>query len=237
MPDKKHKKHIPPSAGQYSVNRKRKQRRLFLIIVIAAIILLTAGTWVYFYFRTFDKVSVITSLDLPNADEQTVIVPYNRGYMRCSSEGVTYFDKKGILWAENFEMAQPITACCGSYFAAADMKAKDVYLYDTGGLSNRITLGHSITDLEVSEQGVIAAATTEGDSNFIEVVDREGNELWFPMMLEYFNRSPYAIRRSLKDLDGLLKHLRHRQELELRICREIFAGKAKVLRSKTYELN
>ena len=70
-----------------------------------------------------------------------------------------------------------------------------------------------------------------------ERVDREGNELWFPMMLEYFNRSPYAIRRSLKDLDGLLKHLCHRQELELRICREIFAGKAKVLRSKTYELN
>ena len=70
-----------------------------------------------------------------------------------------------------------------------------------------------------------------------ERVDGEGNELWFPMMLEYFNRSLYAKTRSLKDLDGLLKHLYHRQELELRICREIFGDKAKVLQSKTYELN
>lgn len=177
MPDKKHKKHIPPSAGQYSVNRKRKKRKLAIILTIAAVVLLTAGAWVYFYFRTFDKISVITSLDLANPDEQTIIVPYNRGYMRCSCEGVTYFDKKGILWAESFEMTQPVTACCGTYFAAADMKAKDVYLYDTSGLCNRITMGHSIIDLEVSEQGVIAAATNESDSNFIEVVDRDGNEL------------------------------------------------------------
>ena len=177
MPDKKRRKHIPPSAGQYSINRKRKKRRLAIILSVAIVILLTAGAWVYFYFRTFHKVSVVTSLDLANADEQTIIVPYYRGYMRCSCEGVTYFDKKGILWAENFEMTQPITACCGSYFAVADMKAKDVYLYDTGGLSKRITMAHSITDLEVSEQGVIAAATSENDSNYIEVVDREGNEL------------------------------------------------------------
>ena len=177
MPDKKHKKHIPPSTGQYSVNRKRKKRRLAIILSIAVIVLLTAGSWVYFHFRTFDSISVITSLDLANPDEQTIIVPYNRGYMRCSCEGVTYFDKKGILWAESFEMTQPVTAVCGTYFAAADMKGKDVYLYDTSGLCRRITLGHSITDLEVSEQGVIAAATSESDSNFIEVVDRDGNEL------------------------------------------------------------
>ncbi|MBR6356759.1 MAG: hypothetical protein IKR99_01230, partial [Lachnospiraceae bacterium] len=177
MPEKKHRKHIPPSAGQYSINRKRRRKRLTIILTIVAVILLSAGAFAYFYFRTFDNFSVVTSLDLANADEQTIIVPYNRGFMRCSCEGVTYFDKKGILWAESFEMTQPVTASCGSYFAAADMKGKDVYLYDVSGLCNRVTLGHPITDLEVSEQGVIAAATSESDSNFIEVVDKDGNEL------------------------------------------------------------
>ena len=177
MPEKKHRKHIPPSAGQYSINRKRRRKRLTIILTIVAVILLGAGAFAYFYFRTFDNFSVVTSLDLANADEQTIIVPYNRGFMRCSCEGVTYFDKKGILWAESFEMTQPVTASCGSYFAAADMKGKDVYLYDVSGLCNRVTLGHPITDLEVSEQGVIAAATSESDSNFIEVVDKDGNEL------------------------------------------------------------
>ena len=120
---------------------------------------------------------MLSSLELANSDEQTTITPHNKGYMRCSCEGVTFFDKKGIIWAESFTMTQPVTASCGTYFAVADMKGKDVYLYDAGGLCGRITMGHVITDIEVSEQGVVAAATSDGDSNFIEVVDREGNEL------------------------------------------------------------
>ena len=75
MPEKKLKKHIPPSAGQYSINRKRRRRRLTIILSIVIIVLLAAGAFAYFHFRTFDKVSVVTSLDLANPDEQTVIVP------------------------------------------------------------------------------------------------------------------------------------------------------------------
>ena len=177
MPAKKRQKHLPAQTGQYSINRRRKKRRLLIGIIIAAVVILTAGAWAYFRFRTFDQVKVTSSLELANSDEQTTITSYNKGFMRCSCEGVTYFDKKGIIWAESFAMTQPITASCDTYFAVADMKGKDVYLYNSSGLCSRITMNHVITDIEVSEQGVVAAATSEGDSNFIEIVDRDGNEL------------------------------------------------------------
>ena len=65
--------------------------------------------------------------------------------------------------------------------------------------------------------------------------DDKGNEMWFPLMIGYFNESPYAVKNGLSGEDALFAHFKHRQELELRILEEVFAGKYAVLKSKEYE--
>ena len=69
-----------------------------------------------------------------------------------------------------------------------------------------------------------------------ERTDKDGNEIWFNMVMDYFISSPYAKKRSLKSPEDFLAHLQHRQTLELRICREIFGEKLTVIRSKAYSL-
>lgn len=69
-----------------------------------------------------------------------------------------------------------------------------------------------------------------------ERIDKEGNEIWFNMLMEYFINSPYAKKRFLKNYEDLLEYLRHRQTLELQICREIFDEKVTVIKSKAYNL-
>ena len=64
--------------------------------------------------------------------------------------------------------------------------------------------------------------------------DDKGNELWYPLMLGYFDNSPYAKEKGLHGHEALLNHFGHRQELELSICREIFEGKYTILKSKNY---
>ena len=66
--------------------------------------------------------------------------------------------------------------------------------------------------------------------------DEKGNELWFPLMLRFFDNSPYAKEKGVSGTGQLLEHFRHRQELELRICREVFPGRYTLLRSKDYSL-
>ena len=56
-------------------------------------------------------------------------------------------------------------------------------------------------------------------------------------MLEYFNKSPYALKRDLMGEDELISHFVHRQELELRICNELFPDRLVVLPSKDYREN
>jgi hypothetical protein len=64
--------------------------------------------------------------------------------------------------------------------------------------------------------------------------DDKGNEMWFPLMMGYFNNSPYAKENGISGTEALLDHFSHRQELELRISKEVFAGKYTLLKSKEW---
>ena len=64
--------------------------------------------------------------------------------------------------------------------------------------------------------------------------DDQGKELWFPLMMGYFNECPYAVSKGLSGEQALYDHFKHRQELELRILEEVFAGKYTLLTSKEY---
>ncbi len=81
---------------------------------------------------------------------------------------------------------------------------------------------------------------TDDIASNIDVIRKErsddnGNEMWFPLMLGYFDHSPYAKARGISGIDSLLEHFCHRQELELRICGEVFEGKVTLLKSKAYD--
>lgn len=62
--------------------------------------------------------------------------------------------------------------------------------------------------------------------------DDKGNEMWFPLMMAYFDNSPYAKEKGVSGTDALFAHFEHRQQLELRICKEVFDGKFEILKSK-----
>ncbi len=65
--------------------------------------------------------------------------------------------------------------------------------------------------------------------------DEQGNELWFPLMLGFFDESPYAKKNGLSGEEAMFLHFKHRQELELTICKEIFPDRYSVLKSKDYK--
>ncbi|MCF0143115.1 MAG: hypothetical protein HUJ75_07035, partial [Parasporobacterium sp.] len=117
------------------------------------------------------------SWKIPNTAENVKYFNFDEGWIKTSSEGVTYFDKSGIVWEEDFEMVEPMVDVQGTYAAVADKKQSDVYLYDKSGLVTKISVGHSIMDVEVSAYGVVAVSTNSGQSNYIEVLDKTGAEL------------------------------------------------------------
>lgn len=63
--------------------------------------------------------------------------------------------------------------------------------------------------------------------------DDNGNELWFPVMLEYLEHSPYGKAHSVSGLEGLLMHMEERRKLEHRILMEVFKENSVILRAKS----
>lgn len=92
--------------------------------------------------------------------------------------------------------------------------------------------------LEEKNYRIFYLKATDIESNIDQIrkerSDEQGNELWFPAMLGYFNNSPYAKANGLSGEAALIQHFHHRQRLEQSICEEVFKGRYTVLPSKDY---
>ena len=64
--------------------------------------------------------------------------------------------------------------------------------------------------------------------------DENGNEMWFPLMIGFFDNCPYSKAKGTSGEADLIRHFEHRQDLELRIMKEVFPDKCTILCSKGY---
>lgn len=62
-----------------------------------------------------------------------------------------------------------------------------------------------------------------------ERCDENGNEIWYQMMMQYLQDAPYGRAHGIYGFDDMLEHFRRRQELEMRIIKEILGECAVVL--------
>lgn len=69
-----------------------------------------------------------------------------------------------------------------------------------------------------------------------ERCDEEGNEVWYQLMLDYIIKSLYGKKHGYSGEKDLINHLKHRQELELSIIKEVLGEHALILPAKEYDL-
>ncbi len=186
---------------QIQSNAKKRRRRRRLIrggaaVLIAAVLFVLI--FMYLKYRSYDDYTLQNSVDLPSSSEDAVIECYGRGYVQCGTDGLTYFDDT-VIWTHEFTMSQPVMDICGDYIAVGDMKQSEVYLFDKSGLYGHVSTQYEILDVEVSESGVVALAASSGNSNYIELKDKDGNEL--VNIKSVFSSSGYLADITLSD-DG-----------------------------------
>jgi hypothetical protein len=70
-----------------------------------------------------------------------------------------------------------------------------------------------------------------------ERIDNQGNEMWYPLMLAYLIHSPYGKKHGYEGFSDLVKHFKHRQELEMRVIKEVVGEKAIILPAKEWKMD
>lgn len=141
-------------------------------------------------------------------------------------------------------------------FSRYDSFRETGYLFECAFFQNLVEdmiLFHLLSDEEImdfyrvlfqkvdKEQFFLLYLYSENVEENIQIVrkercDEEGREVWFQMMLEYLENSPYGKENGCSTEADLIAHFRHRQQLELAIIQEILGEKAVILPSKKYDV-
>ena len=67
--------------------------------------------------------------------------------------------------------------------------------------------------------------------------DNEGNEMWYPLMMNYLKDSPYGKAHGYEGFEDMAAHFRHRQMVEIRVIKEVLGVCAVVLPAKEWEMD
>lgn len=101
-----------------------------------------------------------------------------KGMVKYSKDGIAMTNKNGtVLWNQTYEMTSPTIASAGDYVAVGDIGANSIYIFNEYGQLGRVSTDVPIQEIEISEQGVVAAVLSDTSSNYINLYDKQGNNL------------------------------------------------------------
>ena len=159
---------------------KRKLKMNRMQWTIAAGVLILAVVLVYALVKNNKVASsyeVVTSMS--RGDETSVYYCMMRKAMvKYSKDGVAMTNKSGsVLWNQTYEMASPTMTSAGDYVAVGDIGANTIYIFNEYGQLGRVSTDVPIQEIQISEQGVVAAVLSDTSSNYINLYDKQGNSL------------------------------------------------------------
>ena len=159
---------------------KRKLKMNRMQWTIAAGVLILAVVLVYALVKNNKVASsyeVVTSMS--RGDDTSVYYRMMRkGMVKYSKDGVAMTNKSGtVLWNQTYEMASPTMTSAGDYVAVGDIGANTIYIVNDYGQLGRVSTDVPIQEIQISEQGVVAAVLSDTSSNYINLYDKQGNSL------------------------------------------------------------
>lgn len=163
---------------QNKEKRKLKMNRMQWTIVAGVLIL--AVVLVYALVKNNKVASsyeVVTSMSRGD-DTSVYYCMMRKGMVNYSKDGVAMTNKSGsVLWNQTYEMASPTMTSAGDYVAVGDIGANTIYIFNEYGQLGRVSTDVPIQEIQISEQGVVAAVLSDTSSNYINLYDKQGNSL------------------------------------------------------------
>ena len=159
---------------------KRKLKMNRMQWTIAAGVLILAVVLVYALVKNNKVASsyeVVTSMSRGD-DTSVYYCMMRKGMVKYSKDGVAMTNKSGsVLWNQTYEMASPTMTSAGDYVAVGDIGANTIYIFNEYGQLGRVSTDVPIQEIQISEQGVVAAVLSDTSSNYINLYDKRGNSL------------------------------------------------------------
>lgn len=157
----------------------RHRRKVALIItavaILAAVFVVAGG--IYFIYKEYRAYDVVAELER-NDSEATKYESFAGNILRYNNDGAFYADMSdNLIWNQAFEMLNPFADICENYAAVADMQGTQIYIVNTTGIQGKIATNKPIRAICMARQGTIAVLTRSEGTGYIELYNKNGENL------------------------------------------------------------
>lgn len=157
-----------------------RHRLVILYRIILVMIVLTVSAillYINYQNKVYTDYEVVQEYERQDADEANYIL-CNGKVLKYSQDGAEVFDgANNAVWNETYEMQNPMVATCKDSVAICDYKGNRIYVISDAGEQGIIETKLPITNISVSQQGVVAAVLEDNDVTRIFLFSKEGEEL------------------------------------------------------------
>ena len=163
-------------AMQNSILKKqiRKKQRIILGGILCVVLF---AVFLAYRYRTYHTLKTERTV-AEHVDSGTKSFAYKNGSISYNEDGISFIDGDGkVEWEKAYSIKNPIVTYCGDYIAAAYKNGNEILLYDSTGKVKRFSASYAVSDVEVAEQGVIAAVLQGDNENYIELYDASQKKL------------------------------------------------------------
>lgn len=167
------------NTAQNMVQAQRKNKfflryRIFMGALAVFMLFLAMMAYQHRYYRGYDKLQTVTE----EASALPSLIPYRDGFIRYTTNTVTYYKYNGTkVWHNTCSAKNPMVKVAGNYVVIADKGDVKVSLYDKKGEKKAFVLGHPVMDVELSNQGILAVITRATSTNYIEMYNADSEKL------------------------------------------------------------
>ena len=164
-----------PQDYQSRLNRHRRELAKKIILSAALVIGVVLLVTVYIQKRSYHDYKILQTSE----QEDIVSTKYTEmdgKILRYSPDGVSLVNKKlEAVWAENYEMQNPVADVCGSRAVIADRDGTSMVFLNKSGMTGSVTTSYAIVKAKVSRNGLVAAILDGGDNTWINFYSTDGS--------------------------------------------------------------
>lgn len=156
---------------------KGKKRWKTIMVLTMIVVLIGVAVWgiQIVYIKNYDSYRVLSSVKRADGNQVTYL-KYGDCLLKYSKDGASAIKTDGsMLWNGSYDMDNPQADIAGKYVAIADVGGKTVSVFDGSNSGTQIAVLNPITQVCVANQGVVAVAMSDGDSDVIQIYDTAQN--------------------------------------------------------------
>lgn len=192
------------TSGMVPANYKEKIRTHRLTIFYrGALILVLIASLVAFLVVQWKNKIFTESVNVNSAPitivQSAKVEKLGQNILLYSKDGASCINNTGgVLWNQTFEMQSPMVSICGDVAAIGDYNGRTIYVVNSTGQLGTVKTNLPIRDIEVSQNGVVAAVLDDSEVTRIFLYDGNADtETSIVDIKASMDKSGYPVNMSL----------------------------------------